>query len=58
MGKDPTQRFSDRVEMYVKYRPHYPQAVLACLQEECGLTKTAVINCAPFPISKSSISTV
>ena len=43
MEKDPTKRFSDRVEMYVKYRPHYPTAVLACLQEECGLTETAVI---------------
>lgn len=43
MTKDPTKRFSDRVDLYVKYRPHYPPAVLACLQEECGLTKTAVI---------------
>ena len=43
MTKDPTKRFSDRVENYVKYRPHYPQAVLACLQEECGLMETAVI---------------
>lgn len=43
MEKDPTKRFSDRVEMYVKYRPHYPQAVLTCLEKECGLTETAVI---------------
>jgi ubiquinone/menaquinone biosynthesis C-methylase UbiE len=43
MEKDPTKRFSDRVGMYVKYRPHYPQAVLYCLQDECGLTETAVI---------------
>ena len=43
MEKDPTKRFSDRVDLYVKYRPHYPQAVLACLQAECGLTETAVI---------------
>ena len=43
MEKDPTKRFSDRVELYVKYRPHYPQAVLTCFQEECGLEKTAVI---------------
>lgn len=43
MTKDPTKRFSDRVENYVQYRPHYPQAVLACLQAECSLTETAVI---------------
>ena len=28
-----TTRFSDRVEDYVKYRPHYPPAVLPYLQE-------------------------
>jgi SAM-dependent methyltransferase len=28
-----TTRFSDRVEDYVKYRPHYPSAVLPYLQE-------------------------
>lgn len=43
MQEDPTKRFSNRVDLYVKYRPHYPQAVLTCLQEECGLTETAVI---------------
>ena len=43
MEKDPTKRFSDRVDLYVKYRPHYPTAVLACLQAECGLSETAVI---------------
>lgn len=30
---DATQRFSDRVEDYVKYRPTYPGAVLAWLHE-------------------------
>ncbi len=43
MNEDPTRRFSRRVEYYVKYRPGYPEAVLTCLQRECGLTKTAVI---------------
>jgi len=28
-----TSRFSDRVEDYVKYRPHYPEAILSYLQE-------------------------
>jgi SAM-dependent methyltransferase len=40
---DPTERFSDRVENYVKYRPNYPPAVLETLQGACGLTTEAVI---------------
>lgn len=40
---NPTQRFSNRVENYVKYRPSYPTAVLDCLRDECGLDETAVI---------------
>ncbi|MAT96707.1 MAG: SAM-dependent methyltransferase [Anaerolineaceae bacterium] len=43
MTLDPTRRFSNRVDNYVKYRPSYPTAVLTCLQEECGLDETAVI---------------
>ncbi len=38
-----TERFSSRVDNYVRYRPHYPQAVLESLQVNCGLTKTSVI---------------
>lgn len=41
--RNPTGRFSNRVENYVKYRPSYPTAVLDCLREECGLKKTAVV---------------
>jgi SAM-dependent methyltransferase len=43
MDLDPTQRFSNRVENYVKFRPSYPTAVLDCLRDECGLVETAVI---------------
>jgi SAM-dependent methyltransferase len=43
MTLDPTHRFSNRVNNYVKYRPSYPTAVLTCLQKECGLAETAVI---------------
>ena len=39
---DPTQRFSNRVENYVKYRPGYPPAILDLLTAKCGLTATAV----------------
>jgi SAM-dependent methyltransferase len=34
---DPTARFSDRVENYVRYRPGYPPEVLAQLRSECAL---------------------
>lgn len=40
---DSTQRFSSRVENYVRYRPSYPPAVLDTLRDECGLTPSAVI---------------
>lgn len=43
MDFKPTQRFSDRVDNYVKYRPSYPTAVLDCLRAECRLEETAVI---------------
>jgi SAM-dependent methyltransferase len=35
--KDPTARFSDRVADYVKYRPHYPEAIIGILSERLGL---------------------
>ena len=34
---DPKARFSDRVDDYVKYRPHYSQAVVHALQQACKL---------------------
>ena len=43
METDPTKRFSDRVNNYVRYRPGYPTAVLDLLREECRLRETAVI---------------
>jgi len=33
-----TQRFSDRVDNYVRYRPGYPSEILQLLRERCGLT--------------------
>jgi SAM-dependent methyltransferase len=38
-----TNRFSDRVENYVRYRPGYPAGALRVLQDECGLAATDVI---------------
>ncbi len=40
---DSTQRFSSRVEDYVKYRPSYPKAILALLRRDCGLTPASAI---------------
>lgn len=40
---DPTRRFSNRVENYLKYRPTYPPAIISVLETECGLTPESVI---------------
>jgi SAM-dependent methyltransferase len=41
--KDATQRFSNRVENYVKYRPGYPGEILDVFRDEMGLTDSSVI---------------
>lgn len=43
MTLDSTQRFSDRVGDYVRYRPSYPPDVLRVLREEAGLTPAAIV---------------
>lgn len=40
---DPTQRFSSRVDNYVRFRPGYPPEVLDLLKRECGLTRDSVV---------------
>lgn len=40
---NPTQRFSSRVENYVKYRPTYPSAVIDLLAAEAHLTPASII---------------
>ena len=40
---DPTQRFSNRVENYARFRPYYPQAVPELLKAKCGLISASVI---------------
>ncbi|MDB6021858.1 MAG: Methyltransferase [Pedosphaera sp.] len=40
---DSTQRFSSRVENYVKYRPGYPAAVVDFLKSECQLVPAHTI---------------
>jgi SAM-dependent methyltransferase len=40
---DPTKRFSDRVENYIKYRPSYPREVLTYLASECKLNTGSAV---------------
>jgi SAM-dependent methyltransferase len=40
---DVTQRFTSRVENYIKYRPSYPKDVIETLKTECGLTADSII---------------
>jgi SAM-dependent methyltransferase len=40
---DPRQRFSARVDDYVRYRPRYPDAVLDLFRGELGLTAGSVL---------------
>lgn len=40
---DPTQRFSNRVDNYVLYRPSYPAEVVTVLEQEAGLRREHVI---------------
>jgi SAM-dependent methyltransferase len=40
---DPTKRFSNRVENYLKYRPSYPAEIIPLLETECGLTSDSLI---------------
>jgi SAM-dependent methyltransferase len=40
---DPTKRFSNRVQNYLKYRPSYPPEILPLLESECSLTAESII---------------
>jgi SAM-dependent methyltransferase len=40
---DSKERFSNRVEDYVRYRPGYPRQILDVLRDGCGLTPESVI---------------
>jgi SAM-dependent methyltransferase len=43
LPRDPQQRFTDRVDAYVRFRPSYPPAVLDLLASECGLDSPRVV---------------
>ncbi len=40
---DPTLRFSNRVDNYIKYRPQYPKEVIETLRKECQLTPASPV---------------
>jgi SAM-dependent methyltransferase len=47
---DSINRFSNRVENYIKYRPDYPREIIPFLEANCGLSKDSVvadIGCGP-----------
>ena len=43
MAKNTVERFSNRVENYVKYRPSYPPEILELFRREMNLQKSSVI---------------
>ncbi|MBS0350946.1 MAG: class I SAM-dependent methyltransferase, partial [Proteobacteria bacterium] len=43
MNSDNTNRFTDTVENYIKYRPLYPPEMYPFLVEHCGLTQAQTI---------------
>ena len=40
---DPTKRFSTRAQLYNKYRPKYPRAIIKLLRAECKLVSSSII---------------
>ncbi len=43
MLSDNTERFSSRVDNYIRYRPSYPPQVLELLKSDCGLNERSVV---------------
>jgi len=43
LDNNPTKRFSDRVDNYIKYRPGYPLAILDFVKKELDLTPSSII---------------
>ena len=37
------ERFSSRIDNYIRYRPGYPKTILERLKDECGLTNKSII---------------
>lgn len=44
MSKAPTERFSNRVDYYVRYRPRYPRATIDFLRSELDFTQESIVT--------------
>jgi SAM-dependent methyltransferase len=40
---EPTQRFSSRVDHYIRSRPSYPPEIIHLLREQCGLARESIV---------------
>ena len=40
---DSTQRFSSRVDTYVRFRPSYPKQIIQALENDCGFTRDSLV---------------
>jgi SAM-dependent methyltransferase len=52
---DTVERFSNRVQNYVKYRPDYPREIIGFLRGKCRLTRESIvadIGCGPGTSSR------
>jgi SAM-dependent methyltransferase len=43
LSVEPTERFSNRVESYRRYRPRYPEGIVELLEDACRLSSDAII---------------
>ena len=43
MENDPKEKFTGRAGDYARYRPHYPDAILAPLRRQCGFSLQSVV---------------
>jgi ubiquinone/menaquinone biosynthesis C-methylase UbiE len=43
VSSDSKERFSNRVDDYVRYRPSYPPAILEVLRDDCGLAPESLV---------------
>jgi SAM-dependent methyltransferase len=48
LRQGPTERFSSRVDDYVRYRPAYPREVIDLLRDECGLRRESLVADVAF----------
>ena len=40
---DSIQRFSSRVDTYIRFRPSYPKQIIETLERDCGFTDDSIV---------------